>query len=89
MIAAVATTMLLAEASYRFVEIPLRYSERMRRWPRRSVVTAGLVLVVTTFALSASITLVRSQLSLSTVTRKADHWYAQVLGRVDRCPVAF
>lgn len=89
MIAAVTATLLLAEGSYRFVEIPLRYSERLRSWPRAGVVAVGLALVVTTSALSASITLGRSHLSLSTVTRHPDHWYAQVLGRIDEAPDCF
>ena len=89
MIAAVTATMLLAEGSYRFVEIPLRYSERLRSWPRARVVTAGLALAITTCALSASITLASAQLSLSTVSRHSDHWYARVLGRIDETPDCF
>lgn len=89
MIVAVTVTMLLAEGSYRIVELPLRYSERLRRWPRAGVVTSGLALVITTCALSASITLARAHLSLSTVTRHPDHWYAQVLGRIDEAPDCF
>ncbi len=89
MIAAVTTTLLLAEGSYRIVELPLRYSERLRRWPRAGVVAAGLALAVTTCAVSASITLARAHLSLSTVTRHPEHWYAQVLGRIDQAPDCF
>ncbi|MBL0163303.1 MAG: acyltransferase [Xanthomonadales bacterium] len=89
MIAAIAATMLLAEASYRFVELPLRYSERLRHWPRAGVVSAGLALVVTTSALSAAVTLARAHVSLSTVSRHPDHWYAQVLDRVDSMPGCF
>ncbi len=86
MLAAVATTMVLAETSYRHVELPLRYSERLRRWPRAGVVTTGLALVVTSCALSASLTLARTHLSLSTVTRNPDQWYAQVLAHIDEVP---
>ncbi len=89
MIVAVTATMLLAEGSYRIVELPLRYSGRLRVWPRAGVVTAGLALVITTCALSASITLARAHLSLSTVTRHPDHWYAQVLGRINEVPDCF
>lgn len=89
MLVAVAVTMFLAEASYRFVEIPLRYSERLRRWPRAGVVASGLALVVTTFAFSSSMTLVNAQLSLSTVTRHAGQWYALVLPRIDEVPDCF
>ena len=89
MIVAVVTTMLLAEGSYRFVETPLRYSERLRRWPRAAVVTAGLALVVTTWGLSTSITLAGGNLSFSTVTRHFDQWQAHVLARVDEAPDCF
>jgi len=89
MIAAVAATMLIAEASYRFVELPLRYSTRLRLWPRAGVIAAGLAMVVTSWGLSGLVTLAGSNLSLSTVTRNAEHWQARILPRIDEVPDCF
>ncbi len=89
MIAAVALTLLLAEASFRFVEQPLRYSARLRLWPRSGVVAAGLALIVTSSGLSGLMTLMGSHLSLSTVTRNTSHWQAQTLLRIDEVPECY
>ena len=89
MIAAVAATMLIAEASYRFVELPLRYSGSLRLWPRRGVVAAGLAMVVTSWGLSVWVTLVGAHLSLSTVTRNTEHWQARILPRIAEVPECF
>ena len=74
-IAAVSTTFVLAEASYRFVECPFRYSSRLRRWPRVGVITAGLALAVSGWALSSWTVVAKPSYSLSDVARRADHWY--------------
>ena len=89
MIAALALTLLLAAASFRFVEQPLRYSARLRLWPRGSVVVAGLAVVVTSFALSGLMTLTGGDFSLSTVTRNSSNWQAQTVARIDAVPDCF
>jgi peptidoglycan/LPS O-acetylase OafA/YrhL len=72
---AVVLTFALAAASFRFIEQPLRYSPRLRRWPRRNVIAAGALTIVTCWWLSMQITALRPVLSLSTVARHAADWY--------------
>ncbi len=86
---AVIATYILADLSYRFVECPLRYSPRLRRWPRIGVVAAGLAMMAGAWWLSGSITDARSRLSLSTVVQHAPDWQPSLLPRLDDVPACF
>ena len=74
-IAALALTFALAAASYHVVEQPLRYSARLRRWPRRGVIVAGLLTVAASCWLSTQLIALRPSLSLNTVVRHTADWY--------------
>lgn len=89
LVLAVALTYVFADLSYRFVECPLRYSQSLRRWPRISVIVAGLVAMTGAWWLSGSITDARSHLSLSTVVRNASDWPSTLLPRLDDVPDCF
>ncbi len=88
-IVAVSVTFALAEASYRFVECPFRYSQRLGRMPRGALVAMALATVVSAWAVSTAITLARSNLSLSTVTRNADNWYSRMVPNLADVPDCF
>lgn len=74
-IAATGLTFALAMASFRWLEQPLRYSARLRAWPRVAVVALGLASIGGAYWLSMRIIGAPGSLSLSTVTRHADDWY--------------
>ncbi|MEZ5462386.1 acyltransferase family protein [Dokdonella sp.] len=84
--AAVGSTFILAELSYRLVESPFRYWKLLRPWSRTSVVAAGMLVIVASWGLSAMISLGKQHLSLSTVSRNAELWYAKPLQRIDAIP---
>ena len=75
-IGGVVATFVLAAASYRLVERPLRYAPLLQRWPRVAVVAAGLLVIAGGWWLSPQIVASRHLLALTTVTRQSADWYS-------------
>ncbi|WP_408034113.1 acyltransferase family protein [Thiorhodovibrio winogradskyi] len=71
---AVLLSFLLAEASYRFVEVPVRRNGWSRRQANWKTVTAGVATIVLSFSVAQEMLNSRAQLSLS-VTKDRELWY--------------
>jgi peptidoglycan/LPS O-acetylase OafA/YrhL len=69
-------TVAAAAASYRFVEVPLRYNRSLQRFPTAVQVGAFLCLPAAGWAAASHIFSHQPQYSLSVVTRNANDWHA-------------
>ena len=85
-IGGVLATFVLATASYRLVERPLRYAPLLQRWPRIGVVAAGLLVIISGWWLSSQIVASRHLLALTTVTREAADWYPHAIATLPDAP---
>ena len=74
---ALVLSFVLAELSYRFVELPLRHSERIRLLPRWRVATTALATVVLAMGLAGLTFYSERHLSLSVTTNGATWWADQ------------
>lgn len=75
LLAALVLTFALAWLSWRWVEQPVRRSQRIRRMPRWSIVVCGLLALAIGASLHRFIDHRQPRWSLSTVARHADDWY--------------
>ncbi len=66
---------LLAGASWRFIETPIRRSGRLRYLPHGAVVAGGVVAIACAWFVAKSVSGHQSQLSLSVVSRNPTVWY--------------
>ncbi len=78
-LAALTLTIALAFASWRFVELPLRYAPSLRRWPRAAVIAVGVLAITSGWGLAKQMSGMRPTLSLSTVARHPDDWYPHAM----------
>ncbi|MGB0132986.1 acyltransferase family protein [Dokdonella sp.] len=83
---ALALTVAFAELSYRYVEMPLRYSSDLRQWPRTRVVAAGLAAIAVSATLSLGMIKGKTSLSLSTVMQNAEDWYPESIKHLPDLP---
>jgi len=89
--AAVGLTFLLASASYRWVERPLRQNARLQRYPVALQISFFLVLIGCGWLLAKAAFDHRAQISLSVVSRNSSDWYpdqGMPYSREPRCDVA-
>ncbi|KAF1007981.1 MAG: O-acetyltransferase OatA [Luteibacter sp.] len=75
LLAALALTFTLAWLSWRWVEQPVRRSQRIRHLPRWAIVGCGVLTLVIGASLHRFIDHRQPRWSLSTVARHADDWY--------------
>jgi peptidoglycan/LPS O-acetylase OafA/YrhL len=83
---ALGLTFALAALSNRFIEGPLRYSPRLRRWTRIRVIVAGLAVIAVSATLSLALVRGKASFSLSTVMQHADEWYPEPLKNLADMP---
>lgn len=83
---ALALIFALAGLSFRYVERPLRYSPRLRGWPRIRVIAAGLAAIAIGASISLALVKGKASLSLSTVMQHADDWYPEALKSLPELP---
>lgn len=74
---ALCVTLLLATASYRFIEQPFRRSPRLAAWPPRRRITLGLAMIAAGSAAGAALLAHQAELGLGRVTREAADWYPE------------
>ena len=77
-LAAVIATFLAASASYRLVELPLRHNAVLQRFRPVMRIAFFLLVIVSSRWLVQRLFWHRDMFSLSTVSRHADDWYADV-----------
>lgn len=75
MASAVAIVFVLATASYRFLEVPIRHNPSILRRPSGYVVAGGIATVALSVAVTFAAMNARSYITLS-VTRNAHDWYS-------------
>ena len=74
-LAALATTVMLAVASYHFVETPFRRAIFVRKAPRWRVVIIGILCIAVVARLAGRVDKMQPKISISTVTQHAGDWY--------------
>jgi len=74
-ILAVALAFLLAAASWRFVETPIRHGGGFRRIPQRAFIAGSLVVLAGAWGIAKGLALSQPYISLSVVSRDAELWY--------------
>jgi peptidoglycan/LPS O-acetylase OafA/YrhL len=72
----VALTVVAASASFRFVEVPLRYNKRIQRFPAAAQVALFLLLPIAGWAAAKHIFKHQAEYSLSVVTKNGNDWHA-------------
>lgn len=73
--AAVAISIAAAAASYRWIENPVRYSHRIRRWPVAGRIGSFLLLIVAGWLAGGALLANQPHLGLGLPTRQAADWY--------------
>ncbi|HUR78325.1 MAG TPA: acyltransferase family protein [Acidimicrobiales bacterium] len=76
-VTALVLTAALAEASYRFVELPIRRGPLLRGWADWAVVLMGLAVLAASFGAMRVAVDRKSSLSMSTVARNQQDWVAE------------
>ncbi|MCG7394030.1 acyltransferase [Microvirga sp. ACRRW] len=74
---AAALALLLAVASWRFVENPIRYESRLKKLPYVAVIASGLAAMVCIAGLTKILADNQRRVSLSVVTQSPDAWYPE------------
>jgi len=85
-ILAVALAFLLAVASWRFVETPIRHGWGFHRIPQRAVITGGLVVLAGAWGGAKGMALSQPYISLSAVSRDAHLWYPHGIPEIREWP---
>jgi hypothetical protein len=85
-ILAIGLAFVLAIASWRFVENPIRYSRRVRRLPETAVIAGSLSIVALAAGVATGIGANEHRLSISTVSRNPEIWYPNVVAADPEAP---
>lgn len=72
---ALALTFVLAIASYRFVEAPIRYSKSIKAWPRFVTLISSIALIIASYEFATAIINRRPEISLAQAERNPNLWY--------------